>query len=147
MSEGLKTYDPTLVTISFGAVPLVGFADGTFISASRTEDSFTHKVGADGSGARSKTANKSGLVTVTLLQTSSSNDYLSALNVADELSNAGVLPLLIKDAGGTSLLFAAEAYIVKPPDYENAKEILDRAWQFMCNSLDFFVGGNLNASS
>ena len=48
MAEALKTYDPTLVTISFGAVPLVGFADGTFVTATRNEDSFTHKVGADG---------------------------------------------------------------------------------------------------
>lgn len=138
----VKTYDPKKVAIVIGGVPMSGFADDTFVKVSRKEDLFTMYVGADGETARAKSNNRSGEMTLTLAQTSPSNDVLSAFHLADELDNAGVVPILIKDLSGTSVFFSAAGWIRKAPDAEFGKEINTREWVFDLAAVDVFVGGN-----
>lgn len=142
----VRTYDPTQLVVTFGGIPISGFADGTYISVERDEETFTKVTGADGTTARSKTANRSGAVTLTLLQTSLSNDYLSGVALLDELSNSGVLPLIVKDLSGTTIIFAKEAWVQKPAAFEGAKEVTEREWILDTGDMDVFIGGNLNAS-
>jgi hypothetical protein len=137
----LKTYDPKKISIIFFGIPLEGFADGTFVSATRSNDSFTKTSGADGIVSRSKSNDTGAEVTVTLAQTSTSNAILSGFMIADELKSAGAGPLIIKDSGGSTLFFAAAAWIRKPADITNAKEIENREWIFDTADSAFFVGG------
>lgn len=137
----MKTYDPKSVIVTFGGIPLEGFADGTFINIV-PNDAFTKAVGADGTVSRSKSVDSSLEITITLQQTSESNDYLSAIALADKLRNAGALPLIIKDLEGTSTTFSEVAWVRKPPDSAYAKEIENREWVFDTGSADYFVGGN-----
>jgi hypothetical protein len=141
---GIKTYDPTAVTVSFGALILSGFADGTFVTVSRSNDAFTKVSGADGTVSRAKSADRSGEVTVVLQSTSPSNLLLSAIALEDEVitSGVGVLPLVVKDAEGSSVYFAGSAWIRKTPDGEFSKEITDRTWIFDTGQLDMLAGGN-----
>lgn len=138
----VKTYDPKQVQLIIGGAPIGGFADGEFISVERDEDTFTKVAGADGEVSRSKSNNKMGELTVTLLQTSASNAILSAFMLADELSNSGVIPIFIKDALGTTTLFSAEGWVKKPPTVSYDKELTDREWTFDLSNVDIFVGGN-----
>lgn len=138
----LKTYDPKQVLVLVGGVPMGGFTDGAFVSVSRDEDSFTKVVGADGETSRSKRNNRSGSMTLTLHQTSPSNDVLSALAIADELSNAGVVPVMVKDSSGRSILFSALGWIRKPADSSFSAEIEDREWVLDLADLDMSVAGN-----
>lgn len=137
----LKTYNFTDVAVIFGTRALSGFAEGG-VNVTRAEDSFTDSVGADGEVSRSRTNDRRGNVEITLQQTSDSNDFLSESIVADENSGAGVKALTIKDNNGTTLAFAAEAWVIKPADSPMARESGDRVWTIRCASLDLFVGGN-----
>lgn len=126
----VKTYDPRKMIISFGGIPITGFADGTFIQVTTNTDSFTKKIGADGEVGRSRGNDDTSEVTITLIQTSQSNTYLSGIHAADKLTNSGAFPLLITDLLGKTLFFWDSAWIKKLPDFEAGKEISDRAWVF-----------------
>jgi Bacteriophage KPP10, Structural protein ORF10 len=142
---GVKTYDPKLVVITFGGVPLSGYADGTFVVVEREADMFTKVTGADGQTSRAKSQNRSGSVTVTLQQTSPSNDALNVFANADELSNQGVKPLTVKDLSGRSESFSANAWIRKKPNQEYAKEITNREWVIDCADMKADVKGTPDA--
>lgn len=47
-----KTYDPRLVTMSFGSHIVTGFADDSHITIEANGDGITKKVGCDGEVAR-----------------------------------------------------------------------------------------------
>lgn len=143
MPNSTKTYDPGLVVVQFGPFLITGYADGTFVKASRNEDSFKVYVGADGTPARARSRNKSGTVEVTLAQTSPSNDAFATALAADELLGAGVYPLMVKDLNGTTLVAAAEAWVTKAADVEEGKEVGNRAWKLETGSLITWPGGNL----
>lgn len=141
----LKTYDPKLVVLTVGGVPISGYADGTFISVERSNDMFTKVAGADGIVSRAKSNDKSGTITVTLAQTSSSNDILSAYAKQDELSNTGVKTVNCKDVSGRSTFFTATAWVRRLPGSEFGKEITNREWVLDCDSLEILVGGHAPA--
>lgn len=139
----LHTYDPKLLVVTFSGVPLLGFADGTFLTVERSEDMWNEVTGADGITSRAKTNNKSGLATLTLVQTSPSNDVLSALAQADEDFNTGVRPFTATDLEGTTKIFSALGYVKRIPSSEYGKEITNREWQLFLADTKIFVGGSL----
>lgn len=138
----VKTYDPNQVSVIVGGKIISGFADGSYINVERNEQMFNLKVGVDGEGTRAKSNNKSGKITLTLMQSSSSNDDLSAFAAADELSNSGAVPVLVKDGSGTTLIAAATAWIQKYSNAEFGKEVLTRQWVLETDELIMLVGGN-----
>jgi len=138
----VRTYDPKSVVITIGGVPMSGFADGTFLVVDRDENAFTKVTGADGTSTRVKSNNRSGSMTLTLKQSSPSNDVLSGFAALDELSNSGVVPILIKDLSGNSLFFSATGWVQKYPSSEFAKEISNREWVLDLVDVDMFVGSN-----
>lgn len=137
-----KTYNAKKVLVSFAGKILTGMMDGSFVTVSRNNDSFMLMVGSDGEAARAANADRSGTVTVTLMQTSPSNDDLSTLMATDELTNAGTGALFIKDASGRTLVSAVEAWIRKPADAEFAREIGGREWTFETGNIEIYNGGN-----
>lgn len=141
---GVKTYDPKQVVVSVGGIPISGYADGTFVNVTRDEDAFTKRTGADGEASRAKSNNRGGSITVTLQQTSLSNDALSALALVDENTGDGVVPVIVKDVRGTTLCYSSAGWIKKMPDAEFSKEIQDREWVIDCADLRFNVGGNVS---
>jgi hypothetical protein len=127
--QTVSTYDPKEVVITFGAVPIDGYADGTFVEVAPSGEAFTRHVGADGEVSRSKSNDNTHNVTVTLKQSSLSNEYLSVCNKADRLTGHAMLPLSITDLNGGTLYFWAEAW-VEVPSWSFGKEQSDRAWVF-----------------
>lgn len=137
-----KTYDPKSVTVVIGGFPISGFADGTFINIMRSSDAFTKTVGADGDTTRVKSNDKSGEMTITLDMTSISNDVLTTIALRDELANAGVVTVRIKDLLGASTYVSATGWIRKLPEVEYSKETSTREWVIDMGDLEMFVGGN-----
>lgn len=140
----MKTYDPQKVVMIIGTHTVVGYADGTFISASRNEDSVMYEPGADGGGTRVRNANKSGRFTFTLKKSSPSNDYLAVLHQLDEDSGQGIVPVMVKDNGnlqGRAIASAQNAWIVKPADFERGKELGDVEWILETDNLISSAGG------
>jgi hypothetical protein len=130
---GIKQYDPKKVTVILGAHIVTGFADGTFISMVRTGDQWVHKSGSDGEEMRAKTNDFRGELTLTLMQTSSSNTFVQGLLTADELTGEGGVPLLIKDASSDAALAASEyVWVKKDPDFVRAREDTAITWVLSC---------------
>ncbi len=138
----MRTYAPKRVQVIYGADILTGFMDGTFIEVDKTSDDFTPHVGADGEGARVQSADESGSVTLTLMQTSASNDLLQAARDADKQTSQGTKSLMVKDGSGTTLILAPEAWIRKLPKVGMAGEKGSRVWVFDSTDLQVKVGGN-----
>lgn len=137
----VKTFAPDEVVGTFGPVLFSGYADAD-ITIEYNEDAFTFKAGLDGKGTRTKNANKSGRITVPLMQTSMANDLLSAIAQVDRKTGKGVFPLLFKDNSGRTVVAALDAWIVKIPAAGFGKEAGQRNWVFETDSLEAFIGGN-----
>ena len=142
----VHTFDPATVIVSIGGTPMSGLADGTFVIVSRDEDIFSKVSGADGEVSRAKSNNRSGSLTLTLIQTSMSNDVLSAIAVLDEISNTGIVPVFVKEIGTSTILMAGEGWVKKMPDVSYSKEIENREWVLDLAIVNMFEGGNPYAS-
>lgn len=140
--SGVFTYDPKQVSVIVGGKIITGFADGSFVEFERNENAWNLKVGVDGEGARAKSNNLSGKITLTLMQSSASNDVMSAFAAADELSNAGAVPFYLKDNSGRTIATALTAWVQKYPKTTFAKEIESRQWILETDDIEIFVGGN-----
>lgn len=138
----VRTYDPKNVIVTFGATVITGFGEGTFIGITASGASFEKKKGADGVVERVNKNADDYEVTINLTQTNPTNAVLSALHVADKLSNVGIMPLTIKDLNGTSLFFAPQAWIAKAPDPTYADSTEDREWTFETGAAGNLIGGN-----
>lgn len=138
----VRTYDPKKVIVTVGVHVLTGYPDGTFIKIKRGGDAFEKAVGADGTVDRINKNRTDYEVEVTLKATSPLNAILSGLLVADQLSNAGVLPLTIADLSGNSLFSAPQAWLRKDPDVEYADSLGTRTWLFDTGAGVNLIGGN-----
>lgn len=135
-------YDPSQVIVMIGGNLMQGFADGDFISIEREEQSFTKVVGADGFVSRAKTSNRSGTMTLTLKQTSPSNEILSDFLAQDEANANGIFQVLIKEGTGGSRLFTATGWVQGMPTISYGKEINDREWLIDLAEIEFDIKGN-----
>lgn len=139
-----KTYDPDQVDVLVDYVPLSGFGPDSFVKITETEDVFVLVRGVDGTFTRSKKKGRATIVEVTLMQSSDSNVVLSALHEADYLApnGAGIVPILVRDKGGTSLTAASDAWIIKTPDQDFTSSAKERVWKFQLVNPQIVVGGN-----
>lgn len=125
----LATYDPSKVYIIIGGVPLSGYADGTFVTIDEMSDGVMSQAGADGEVARSMSTDRRVEVTITLQQTSLSNAILSGLYIADKISGAGIIPILVEDLTGGTEFAAGQAWINKQASRGYSKGIETREWK------------------
>ena len=136
------SYDPSQVVISIGGQTVSGFADGTFITVSRNNPTWSLTSGASGETCRAKSNDWSGTIELTLMQSSSMNNFLSAKMLLDELSNNGKFAFNLLDADGTTLVSALECWVQQAPSVEYGKELSDRTWTLETGDLVYTsVGG------
>lgn len=135
----IRTYDPKQVVVLVGATPIGGFSDGSSVKVSRSNDMFTKSSGMDGVLSRVKSNDVSGEVTLTLAQTSPSNDVLS--DYANRSADNDTFALSIQDLFGNSLYTSDAAWIKKHADAEFSKDISNREWILECSDLVMFTGG------
>ena len=137
-----KDYDPKKVTLNLGGHIAQGFADGTFITVARNNQTFNTVSGASGEVVRAKSNDLTGTFEITLMQSSLTNDWLSGKMLLDEApDSAGKFSVGIIDGNGTTILTATEAWVQQPPSTEYGKELGERAWTLEAGEIIFFVGG------
>lgn len=139
----LRTFDPSKHVISFKGLILVAPAAGTYASVERHEDTFSFKYGSHGDMARVRNRKRGGKITLTLMGISPSNDQLSTILALDESTGAGYGSFQIIDLNGTTVVHATNAWVVRPPNYQVADDHTDREWNFDCDAIDMFLGGEL----
>lgn len=143
LDSEVRTYDPKQIHVIWGGVIVAGFAEGTFVTIARNGDLFEKSKGADGTVDRiNKNANDFS-VTITIKQTSITNDLFSAQMLLDVQGNVGVLPLTVKDLSGTTLFFARQAWIAKDPDVAYGDSLENREWRLDTGNATKFIGGTL----
>ena len=136
-------YSPDLVDVIWNGITITGYADGTFIDVEREVDTFTKKVGSLGDVARSKSLNRSGKITITVMDTHPVNDLLAALIIEDEQFATAVGPFTLKDRSGTSEVRATEAWIMKVPKMGRAQQSGNNVYVFEAASIYIKHGGSL----
>lgn len=138
----MPTVNAKNIIITLAGVRIEGFADGDFLNIEH-EDSYADVVGSDGLVARSASNDGRATITLTLLQTSPSNDFLDALHTADinAPNGAGVGPFTMSDLFGRSEAFAPETWIQKKPSVVFGREVGDREWVLRCAKLTTKVYG------
>lgn len=137
----VRNYDPKAVTQIIAGQILTGYAEGSFISVERNEDSANLSIGSQGAGTRTVSNNRSGRVTITLQQTSPSNGVLDAQRIATELSGAGIFSMLGKDSDSGDTWAGATTWVVKPATMEFSNEASNREWILETDELILSVLG------
>jgi len=141
----MANYDPSQVTASLGGVPIIGFADDTFLVLEQSEVAYEVVMGVDGQYVRIK---KPGSLiwscTMTLMQSSPHNAVLSALHQLDTrtLNGAGIVPFVMADASGTTVFSSAESWVQGFPSQTFGSSHNGKPWVVTAIKPDVVVGGN-----
>lgn len=138
----VKTYSPDKVNVVIGTHIVTGYADGTFIDIEEQSDGVNSVAGADGEVARAMSTDPRKTVTLTVLQTSDTNDVLTALYTADKISKNGTFPVMVQDLRGRTLFAASTAWIKKQAKISFSKDVEGREWTIETADGAMVVGGN-----
>lgn len=138
----VRTYSSRRMSILIDSVPITGLAPDTFINVAPTADSFTKSVGSSGEVSRAEVADRTGTVTLTLQQTSPSNEYLTQLHDADRVSLANAKSFMLKDENGTTVISAESCWISRLPDSEYSQEVGTREWTLELSDMSAQIGSN-----
>lgn len=138
-----RTFNFKDVSLIVGADAIRGFHDGTVIEVEPGSDEFTKAVGADGDVSRAASNDRTCLIRVTLQQTSPSNDVLSRNANIDRATGSAVLPVILRDARGGTLIASESCWVKKLPTASyNKGEVNGWTWELDCGQCDMFLGGN-----
>lgn len=139
----MKVSDPRQFTVSYGGVPLHGFADGEFVTVKFVSDAALDVVGTDGEVSVSPNADRRADIEIKLMSTSDSNDYLTGVAELQRITpGMGVGAFLVRDRNGRSVYQAASTWIVKEPDVSLDKTATPRVWKLRCDVMNAVHGGN-----
>lgn len=131
-----------------GIVQLKGFVDGTFVNVTKDLNSFTTKRTPDGTTARIYNNDSNYTLQVTLHNGSESNDLLTKLWQADQITKGrGKFPIFVKDLSGTDLFFCLTAWIESTPAMIKSVGIDGRTWTIRCAQCVINYGSNIEPSS
>lgn len=142
----MHVYDPRGITVSLcGILIASGFSEDSMVKVTQTTPRFDQLVGVLGDVCRVKQYDRTATVALSLMQSATANDQLSALLARDEnLPNgAGVGSFLLQDLQGTTLITAAHAWVRGYPETEFGKKVNARAWEIMLADCQVLVGGNV----
>jgi len=142
----LKTYCSDQVTATFlGRALDSGFAEGEFIAIKRTTQRWSSKAGTDGQVTRYKSNDRRCTITVKLMHTSLTNDYLQGVFNADTgaPNGSGVGVFQVRDNNSGVLLCHAErCWLAKEPDMGRGAEASEYEWTFECADAELNFSGN-----
>lgn len=146
--QRLATFAPNDVTIiitqeSTGIAHIVsGYSEDSIVNIEWTSPRYALYTGADNTGTRVYNASNSATLTLSLQQTSASNDVLSRLFANDGRDSSGLFTIQVKDGSGRSVYFSDDAYIGIRPDAAFANSMMTRDWVIQAFNLDGYAGGN-----
>lgn len=142
MAAKLHTYSPKLFVLTYGADTISGFADGTWLQIEEMGDGTVSESGADGDVARAMSTDERVSVTMTLQQTSASNDALTWYYQSDKDTGGNFpQPFMVKDLRGTTMA-SGIGWVTKIPEASYSKGLETREW-ILEGVGKIFVGGSL----
>lgn len=138
----LLTYVPSQIDVSLaGFINISGFADGSFVEIRKDVTPYQTQAAMDGTTSRTFVFDTNYTITLTLAQSSQSNNDLNSLHALDLATQLGKVPLLIRDKSGSTVLFAPTAWIENYPDLVFSNNMESRQWVIKCTDAVLTVGG------
>lgn len=149
-TQRVATYSPNDLTIiisqeSSGISHVCsGFSEDSIVQIERNAETFTMYTGADNYSTRIYNANNSAKVTLSVQQSSATNDILSRMyqNDAASRNSSGLFSITIKDNSGRSTYFSDDAYIGVVPNSNFSNSMQTRDWVIHAHNLETLIGGN-----
>lgn len=136
----VNTYSPSDVKLVIGGYTIAGWDN---LTIARRSQGFVTIPGIRGKHTRVPTGDSSATITVSLIQTSPSNDVLSAIHDLDLIEGTGRISLTLSDLSGRSVFNSVEAYITGYPDVTFSGQFEYRTWTIFCQTTDtHYIGGN-----
>lgn len=146
----LSPIDVTVVISQSGFTHVVsGYMEDSNITVERGSDSYEKHTGIDNKTSRIYKADKSGMITLSLAQTSVSNDVLDLLqrNDAAARNSSGLFSITVKDASGRSVYHSLEAWVGVVPNSAFGSGMQGREWQIQAAEMTSIIGGNGKVSA
>lgn len=144
MSFDPGRYSPASVSCILGAAIISGFGKDSMIEVTWDAEEFSDEVGADGEICRvANAAAVHGMVKVTLLQSSASNDTMTALLNTDVATGKGFVPFLLKAAPDRTLIASEKAWIKGKPSVKFSKGVEEREWTIRIINVAATIGGSV----
>lgn len=141
----VNTYNPSDVYLILCGYQCSGWQD---ITIERSTPSFKHVKGIRGKHTRIRDVDTSAIITITVIQTSETNDILSDILEQDLESGTGRLEIMLVDKSGNTLVSSIEAYITGYPTKTFSDTVEFLPWVIQCQSTeDFVIGGNSQPSA
>lgn len=135
-----QQYSPKDVVCSWNGIAIEGFAPDSFLRLQRTSPLVTPVVGAGGQVALTRNADKTGTIAIELMQTSLSNQMLSAIQAKQdnmELEEDISSNFVIYDPSGSVLATGINAWLQELPQIELGRDQNSKTWIFGCEKLDY----------
>lgn len=135
-----QQYSPKDVVCSWNGIAIEGFAPDSFLRLQRTSPLITPVVGAGGQVALTRNADKTGTIEIELMQTSLSNQMLSAIQAKQdnmELEEDISSNFVIYDPSGSVLATGINAWLQELPQVELGRDQNSKTWIFGCEKLDY----------
>ena len=149
----VATLSPTDVTVVISQSDFThvvsGYSEDSNITVERGSDSYEKHVGIDNKTSRVYKSDKSGMITLSLAQTSVSNDVLDLLqrNDAAARNSSGLFSVIVKDGSGRSVYSALEAWVSKVPNSAFGSGMQMREWVIQAAEMQSIIGGNGKVSA
>lgn len=147
-TQRLATFSPNDVSViitqsSTGISHVVsGYSEDSIVNIEWTTPRYALYTGADNTGTRVRNASNSATLSISLQQTSASNDVLSSLFDNDAANTDGLFSIQVKDASGRSVYFSDDAYIGVRPNAGFTNNMSTRDWVVQAFNLEGYAGGN-----
>ncbi len=142
----MPSFDPKNHTIVFGTIKIPGEDLGTdeFFNLSPESDAWEDEVGVGGHVQRNKINDERATVTITAMKTARVNDALSAYYNLDRATPGGLgaVPFVMRDRSGTTVVTAAESWLMRLPDNVRGRQAGTTQWQIRLAKVKAFYGGN-----
>ncbi len=139
-----KIFNPDEVTLTVGGKLIGGFADGGFLEIAEPSPRVTKVVGTDGEVVISRHMDRSGEGTLTLLQTSDSNDVFQ--DMADAMATGDLVgaikPFYAADRNGRAKHEATHCWVAEAPSSGYDRGAQPRAWKLGFGTLKNAIRGS-----
>lgn len=136
----VNTYSPKDLILTIGGYTVTGWEK---INISRRTKSFQTVPGIRGKHTRTASQDTSATLSFTLLQTTQSNDVLSAIQEQDNINKTGRLSITLKDISGTSIFSSDEGYLTSYPAVSYSGTFEYRTWEiFLQRTSSYIIAGN-----
>lgn len=142
----VSSYSPLLVEASIFGIPIDGFADGSFIRIQRDEEVSKFKKAMDGSQTVTLDDNGTYRITLTLMSSSPSNDWIHLIMKLYEKTGIEFIIPFTVTYGGKTILAATNTFFSVESSTEFDTAATNSEWTLVCPNAAYTKMGLVETS-